>query len=265
MNGMHPATVTLDVLAALGPSAWSGGPVAHGLAEAAGFFPAPGGRSATLASGSAILRRSPAAVALIGWCVVLIRADLRERRLPNVLTVSGAAVVLAYASGSGRLGVALAGALLLTVPYLMVHLAAPHALGAGDVKLAVGLGAVTALGGAQCWVRAALGAPALTAIAGVVVLMVRYVRASDNSSLSPGTRCAGHLADVISVTPTGPIRDATVNSDAGLCVCAGAEADSVVVSRSRPPGSGAGGHRGGTLPHGPGMCVASLLALALAS
>ncbi|UGT43047.1 A24 family peptidase [Nocardia yamanashiensis] len=261
---MPPATSTPDLRAALGPAA-----ELSSLTTTLGNPATAVGDSATLlgqlspAVGSMLTTLGPSVAAIV-WCVVLIRADLCERRLPNALTIPGAVVVLAYATGSGRLGVALVGALLLALPYLVVHLAAPGALGAGDVKLAMGLGAVTALGGAQCWVRAALGAPALTAIGGVVVLVVRCVRASDNSSLSRDTHRAGWLQDVISVTRTGSARDAGVNPGGGVRVCAGAETNSGVPSTSRPPGSGAGGHRGGTLPHGPGMCVASLLALALA-
>ena len=47
--------------------------------------------------------------------------------------------------------------------YLAVHLSAPCALGAGDVKLAIGLGALTGAFGADVWSLAAAGAPLLTA------------------------------------------------------------------------------------------------------
>jgi leader peptidase (prepilin peptidase)/N-methyltransferase len=115
---------------------------------------------------------SPAAVAallaLTGWCIVLSVIDLRERRLPNALTGPGALTVLGVAAATGRGTAAIVGALLLAAPYLAIHLACPAAFGAGDVKLAVGLGAAAACGGAQVWVWAALTAPALTALAGVL-------------------------------------------------------------------------------------------------
>ncbi|MBF6360075.1 prepilin peptidase [Nocardia farcinica] len=112
-------------------------------------------------------------VLLAAWCATLTVIDLRTRRLPNVLTGIGAAAVLGYAAGSGRLGVALGGALLLALPYLLVHLLAPTACGAGDAKLAVGLGAAAGLGGSTAWVAAALGGPLLTAAVGLVVLGAR--------------------------------------------------------------------------------------------
>ncbi|MQY29037.1 prepilin peptidase [Nocardia aurantia] len=108
-----------------------------------------------------------ARVLLTAWCALLAVIDLRTRRLPNPLTAAGAVAVLGYAAGTGRLLPALVGALLLAGPYLVVHLAVPAAFGAGDVKLAVGLGAAAALGGAGAWVWSALGAPVLTALAGV--------------------------------------------------------------------------------------------------
>ncbi|MER7448976.1 prepilin peptidase [Nocardia beijingensis] len=115
--------------------------------------------------------------ALTVWCIAASCADLRTLRLPNALTGSGAAVILGFALCTGRFTIALCGAALLASPYLLVHLAAPAALGAGDAKLAVGLGAAAALGGAQCWVSAALAAPVLTALAAVVQLVHRAARA----------------------------------------------------------------------------------------
>ncbi|MCX4091190.1 prepilin peptidase [Nocardia sp. alder85J] len=103
---------------------------------------------------------------LIAWCVLLTTTDLRTRRLPNLLTGTGAAAVLGYAAVTGRFMPALLGALLLAGPYLVVHLVVPSACGAGDVKLAVGLGAAAAQGGAAAWVWSALGAPVVTALFG---------------------------------------------------------------------------------------------------
>ncbi|WP_040825021.1 prepilin peptidase [Nocardia jiangxiensis] len=108
-------------------------------------------------------------LALTGWCVALSVIDLRERRLPNALTGPGAVTVLGAAAATGRGTAAVLGALLLAAPYLVIHLVFPAAFGAGDVKLALGLGAAAACGGAQVWVWAALTAPVLTALAGPLV------------------------------------------------------------------------------------------------
>ncbi|MEC3918171.1 A24 family peptidase [Nocardia sp. CDC160] len=101
------------------------------------------------------------------WCLALSTVDLRCRRLPNALTLPGAAVALGYGFAVGKPILALLGASLLALPYLVVHLCDRHALGAGDVKLALGLGAMTALAGPQTWAWAALAAPMLTAAAGI--------------------------------------------------------------------------------------------------
>lgn len=111
---------------------------------------------------------------LMAWCVVLTVIDIRQQKLPNVLTGSGAVIIFGYALFTTQFTASLLGALLLAVPYLLVHLAAPASFGAGDVKLAIGLGAAAALGGARVWVWAAIAAPMLTALAGMVLLALRW-------------------------------------------------------------------------------------------
>jgi leader peptidase (prepilin peptidase)/N-methyltransferase len=108
------------------------------------------------------------AVATLGWMVALSWCDLRHRRLPNRLTVPGFAVIVAVAVGAGHGLGAVVGAAALTTAYLSVHLLAPSAMGAGDVKLALGLGALTGCFGADVWLLAAAGAPLLTAVIGTV-------------------------------------------------------------------------------------------------
>ena len=102
------------------------------------------------------------------WMLALAGYDIRQRRLPNRLTLPGFAVIMLVAACSGHGGAAALGAGLLAVVYLLVHLAAPAAMGAGDVKLALGLGALTGCIGADVWLLAAIGAPLLTALIGVV-------------------------------------------------------------------------------------------------
>jgi len=102
------------------------------------------------------------------WMVALTGYDIRQRRLPNRLTLPGFAVIMLLAVGSGHGTAAASGAALLAVAYLLVHLAAPVAMGAGDVKLALGLGALTGCFGADVWLLAAIGAPLLTVVIAVV-------------------------------------------------------------------------------------------------
>ncbi|CAM3184771.1 prepilin peptidase [Mycobacterium intermedium] len=108
----------------------------------------------------------PGAVAVLAWLVALSRYDLSQRRLPNRLTLSGAVAILLAAMVCGRGPRALAGAAALTAVYLLVHLVAPHAMGAGDVKLAIGVGGLTGSFGPDVWFLAAIGAPLLTALVG---------------------------------------------------------------------------------------------------
>ena len=107
------------------------------------------------------------AVALL-WMAALTVYDVRQRRLPNWLTLPGFAVIMLVAAGAGHARAAAAGAALLAAVYLLVHLAAPAAMGAGDVKLALGLGALTGCFGGDVWFLAAIGAPLLTAVIGIV-------------------------------------------------------------------------------------------------
>jgi leader peptidase (prepilin peptidase) / N-methyltransferase len=109
-----------------------------------------------------------ACAAVLAWAAALTVHDVRHRRLPNALTLPGAAVIFAVAAAQGRGPAALYGALGLAALYLGVHLIAAGGMGAGDVKLAVGLGALTGAFGADVWLLGALGAPALTALFGLL-------------------------------------------------------------------------------------------------
>lgn len=124
------------------------------------------------------------------WAAALSAVDLRCRRLPNALTVPGAVVLLTAAGLGGRLPQALLGAAALAAVYLAVHLVAPAAMGAGDVKLAVGLGALTGALGVEVWALGALGAPLLTAVAG----LLSVARARGRTVPHGPSMCAASLA-----------------------------------------------------------------------
>jgi leader peptidase (prepilin peptidase)/N-methyltransferase len=109
-----------------------------------------------------------AAVLVLAWLTVLSCIDIRERRLPNLLTLPGAAAIVLGAAAAGRGLPALGGAAALTGLYLLVHLIAPAAMGAGDVKLAIGCGGLAGCFGVEVWFLAALAAPLLTGLCGVV-------------------------------------------------------------------------------------------------
>ena len=118
----------------------------------------------------------PMAAALL-WIGLLTFYDVRQRRLPNWLTLPGFAVIMLVAGGTGHGPAAALGAGLLAAVYLVVHATAPAAMGAGDVKLALGLGALTGCFGADVWLLAAIGAPLATAVIGVVARLGWSVKA----------------------------------------------------------------------------------------
>jgi leader peptidase (prepilin peptidase)/N-methyltransferase len=105
-----------------------------------------------------------AGAGVLAWLLVLSVYDIRERRLPNWLTLPGAVVIIAGATAAGRGLPAVGGAAALFGAYLSIHLLSPKAMGAGDVKLAIGVGALTGAFGVDVWVLAAIGAPLLTGV-----------------------------------------------------------------------------------------------------
>jgi leader peptidase (prepilin peptidase)/N-methyltransferase len=106
--------------------------------------------------------------AALSWMGTLTVYDVRRRRLPNWLTLPGFAVIMFVAAGLGHGAAAVLGAGALSAVYLLMHLVSPTAMGAGDVKLALGLGALTGCFGGDVWLLAAIGAPLLTAVIGIV-------------------------------------------------------------------------------------------------
>jgi prepilin peptidase CpaA len=95
--------------------------------------------------------------------------DLRSRRIPNALTVTGAAAALVLrapqgweALAEGVLGLGLA--LLVTVPFFLVK-----AMGGGDVKLMAAVGAFMGP-------RELIGACLLIGLLGGVVALVEAIR-----------------------------------------------------------------------------------------
>ncbi|MCE5289071.1 MAG: A24 family peptidase [Nocardiaceae bacterium] len=109
------------------------------------------------------------------WCLALSVIDLRQLRLPNRLTLPGGLMIVCFGAWSSQLRAVLVGAGLLFAIYLLAHLVSPSSLGAGDVKVALGLGGAAALAGPHAWVVAAVLAPLITAVVGVLFLRRRPV------------------------------------------------------------------------------------------
>lgn len=111
-----------------------------------------------------------AAGLVLAWLTLLSCYDIRQHRLPNWLTLPAAVMVPVVAGAAGRGPAALTGAAVLAGVYLLVHLIAPAGMGAGDVKLAGALGALTGAFGPDVWVLAAVAAPLLTGLWGLAVV-----------------------------------------------------------------------------------------------
>jgi leader peptidase (prepilin peptidase) / N-methyltransferase len=114
-----------------------------------------------------------AGAGVLAWLVALSAFDIRERRLPNYLTLPGAVLVMVGAAIAGRGVAAVLGAAALFAVYLVVHLLLPSAMGAGDVKLALGVGALTGSFGIDVWTLSALIAPLLTTGLILVAMLCR--------------------------------------------------------------------------------------------
>ncbi|KXO93365.1 Flp pilus assembly protein, protease CpaA (plasmid) [Tsukamurella tyrosinosolvens] len=101
--------------------------------------------------------------AFLAWCAALCWFDVRERRLPNVLTLPAVCVALGVSLWAVFDGAPapLVGLTLWTAVNGTAFLA--RGMGAGDVKLAPTLGAVAAgAGGVPAALLAVLGAQFLT-------------------------------------------------------------------------------------------------------
>lgn len=116
----------------------------------------------------------------LGWLAVALTAtDIAHRRLPDALTLPALPVALALLLPTGAAARGLLGAAVLVTVHAAVHLLAPRALGAGDVKLAGAVGAV--LGGVS-WFALLLGpvvAALLTAAVAVAGLLAGRLGRSD--------------------------------------------------------------------------------------
>ena len=112
----------------------------------------------------------------LGWLAVAAGAvDLLHQRLPDGLTLPALPLALLLLVPLGAEVVLRAGwgAVVAFVAYAVVHLAAPAALGAGDVKLAAPLGAVLAAASWAALVAAGLVAALLSAVLAAVMLAMR--------------------------------------------------------------------------------------------
>jgi leader peptidase (prepilin peptidase)/N-methyltransferase len=112
----------------------------------------------------------------LAWLAVTAGAvDVRARRLPDALTLPAlpVALLLLIPVGGSAVWRGVLGAAVAAAAHLVVHLAAPAALGAGDVKLSAPLGAALGAASWEALVVAGLLAASLSAALAATVLVVR--------------------------------------------------------------------------------------------
>ncbi len=121
-------------------------------------------------------------VVAAAFLVPLVLVDIRERRLPDGLTLGGTVTLVTLLAVRGAatgnlapVGGAVLGALAMAGLLLALHLASPSGMGFGDVKLGLLLGVIVGSRSVGLVPVALLAAGTLGAVAGVV-LMVRHRR-----------------------------------------------------------------------------------------
>lgn len=207
-----PVVVIPVVMALLG--AVAGMLVRKLTARLSGQEPWRGTCESACAAGAALATTAPtgtsmAAIALLTWwCVCCTGVDVLVCRLPNVLTLGGGLVVVAAGIIAGHGRAAVVGAALLTAMMLTAHLLSPRSLGAGDVKLAIGLGGAAGVAGAQAWTIVLLLPPLLTAVVGSLLLLWRRVDPASSGERSSASTVVPHgpsmcVAAVLAVLSAG--------------------------------------------------------------
>jgi leader peptidase (prepilin peptidase) / N-methyltransferase len=150
-----------------------------------GVAAAWGTTGVAVGAGAASLRAVPVLLAL-GWLAVATAVvDVAHHRLPDALTLPALPLALALLVplGSAALRRGLVGATVAVLAYAAVHLAAPGALGAGDVKLAAPLGAVLA---AASWSALLLAAVLTALLTGAMAVVARARGRAWGSALPHG-------------------------------------------------------------------------------
>lgn len=122
--------------------------------------------------------------ALVGVLAVASVTDLRQRRIPNLLTLIGAllAFTFAFMGGKSFLWTSLKGSLLVFLLLLFLHLLSRGQLGMGDVKLGWVLGAFL---GPEAGLAAVLWAFFLGGLTALLLLLMKKISRKDSLPFAP--------------------------------------------------------------------------------
>lgn len=151
----------------------------------------------------------PALLVLMAAAVALSIVDLTEHRLPNAIigpTTLVVAALLVLAAGLAqdwqRVVWALAGAAGMSGFYLAVALISPRAMGMGDVKLALPLGAVLGWYGLGMWTAGLIGGFAVGGLVAIGGLVTRRIRLKGSIPFGPSMLAGAFLA-ILLLAPSG--------------------------------------------------------------
>jgi leader peptidase (prepilin peptidase)/N-methyltransferase len=151
----------------------------------------------------------PVLLALCWLGVAAGAVDLAHHRLPDAIVLPALPVVLALLVplGAGAVLRGAVGAVLAAGAHALWHLAAPRALGAGDVKLAAPLGAALAAAAWSAPVLAAVLAALLTGIAAAVAVGLARARGRPRPAAvahGPSMLAASVVVLLATIAATGP-------------------------------------------------------------
>ncbi|MGC7101221.1 prepilin peptidase [Amycolatopsis lurida] len=141
----------------------------------------------------------PVPLAVVAIAVPLCVVDLRERRLPDALTLPAYpifAAALAFAAIEGGAGLpwgSLLGVVVFGGLHAVTHRVIPHALGAGDVKLTGSLGLVLGAAGWTAMVAVVVIAALVSAALGVLARIRGSPTWDDGVPHGPGLLIATSL------------------------------------------------------------------------
>ncbi len=153
------------------------------LARPLGLTPLTNAAVAAAAGGAALAvagTGEPLRAAALVLMLVAAAEDLRSRRIPNALVAP--AIVLALL-GADALGGAIGAALLIALPFYLIALVAPGAMGMGDVKLALPAGALAGFAGLQDLIMA-------IALLGALLALLAFARGGRRATLAYGPAIA---------------------------------------------------------------------------
>lgn len=136
--------------------------------------------------------------------------DVRHHRLPNALTLPALPVALALLLplGPGSVLRGVVGAVIAVLAHALLHLVAPAAMGAGDVKLAAPIGAVLGAASGVAVVLAMVVAVVLSGIGAVVGVAFGRLGRSGAVPHGPSMLAAGWVVatgTAVSTAVGGPV------------------------------------------------------------